>query len=150
MTNSPQSGDDPTAAPEHFVIAPFTYWVDLEEGTGELTSTPEFVERWNERNAPLSATLIEIGPQSPPKKPASKKPNGSTFTVDGKAVSDLSDYPDTRLDCCTGCMAELGCSRMDALTTPLAETRNGNTIFAYYQCRHGHRWTCSWAASESA
>jgi hypothetical protein len=149
MTNAPQS-DDPTAAPQYFVIAPCTYFMDLEDETGGTTSTPEFVERWNERNAPLSATLVEISPPSPPQKLAAATAAGSTFTVDGKAVSDLSDYQGTHLDYCAGCVAELSCSSMDALTTPLAETRNGNTIIAYYQCRRGHRWTCSWAASESA
>ncbi len=70
------------------------------------------------------------------------------ITIDGIAVTDLSDYRDALLDFCADCVREQGCSRADVIFTPRSQCQDGSTITACYTCISGHSWICSFRASE--
>jgi hypothetical protein len=65
MTRAEWSGDDPDAMTTPIVVAPWTFWVELEKQTGGMEATVPFLAWWVRKNSShhVKATghLIAVG-----------------------------------------------------------------------------------------
>jgi hypothetical protein len=131
------------------VIAPWTYFMELEDRTGDTTSTPESLMQWAMQDAAHRVEItkhlvvLDVIPN--------KSGSGSSHVVDGDAdgdividgvsATDLTKYDDVRLDYCAYCVQERGCARWQALTSPEVECDHGDgRVTFFYRCARGHAW----------
>lgn len=65
MSTQKWSGDDPDAMYPPVVVAPFTFWAELQDRTSRCETTVESLARWVRKNPShyvrITGHLIEVG-----------------------------------------------------------------------------------------
>ena len=152
MSDATRSNDITGAIP--MVIAPWTYFMDLEDQTGDTTSTPESILRWalqgdgNRIEATKHLIVLHARPGSgAPRRDTHRGDDEAPF-VDGFRTIDPAgptQHDDVRLDYCAYCVRERGCGRLETVTSPHGQQDHGNgRITSSYECAYGHTWQLSW------
>jgi len=147
--------DDTVEQAMPMAIAPFTYFGDLLDETGDTKSTPESIFRFAMQHASHKVTITRnLVTLSTDDRAATEPvrfidPEEVNFVIDGEPVADPDKHESKHLDFCSECVRESDCSRFEVLTTPHAlERHGGGRATAHYRCTRGHTWTCNWTVPE--